>query len=146
MINNLDKTLKSMIEAEGFRFYDTQITKENEQTVFRILITKDDGHISIEDCVKVNHIVSPFLDVEEPMSGKYILEVSSAGIDRPLETPRHFQLSIGQKLKIKTLDKSKYIGNLLKVLDNHLVLDDKSIGETQILFSEIQKAKIHFSF
>jgi len=135
-----------MIEAEGFRFYDTQITKENEQTIFRILITKDSGNISIEDCVEVNHIVSPFLDVEEPMSGKYILEVSSAGLDRPLETPRHFQLSIGQNLKITTSDKSKYIGKLLKVLDNHIILDDKSVGETQIQFSDIRKSKIHFSF
>jgi len=135
-----------MIEAEGFRFYDTQVAKENEQTIFRVLITKDNGNISIEDCVAVNHIISPFLDVEEPMSGKYILEVSSAGIDRPLETSRHFQLSIGQNLKITTSDKSKYIGKLVKVLENDIILDDKSAGETSIPFSEMRKVRIHFSF
>jgi len=136
-----------MIEAEGFLFYDTQITKEHDQTIFRVLITKENnGNISIDDCVKVTHIISPFLDVEEPMSGNYTLEVSSAGIDRVLEKPRHFQLSIGKDVQIITDEKDKYLGKLLKVKGSKIVVDDKSVGEIELQMSEIKRAKTTFSF
>ena len=136
-----------MIEAEGYLFYDTQIAKEHDQTIFRVLITKENnGKISIDDCVKVTHIISPFLDVEEPMSGNYTLEVSSAGIDRSLEKPRHYKLSIGKDVQIITLDKDKYLGKLIEANSSKIVIEDKSIGKVELNLSDIRKAKTTFSF
>lgn len=136
-----------MIEAEGFIFYDTQIGKEFDQTVFRVLITKENNaNVSIEDCVKVTHIISPFLDVEEPMSGNYILEVSSAGIDRKLEKIRHYQLSTGKDVEIIDVDKNKYLGKLVKVEGQNIFIEDKSAGDIKIELSNIRKAKTTFKF
>lgn len=136
-----------MIEAEGYLFYDTEIGKEFDQTVFRVLITKkDNGRISIDDCVKVTHIISPFLDVEEPMSGNYTLEVSSAGIDRTLEKPRHYQLSLGKDVQIVMEDKAKYIGKLINIRGQKILIEDKSAGEIELELSDIRRAKTTFSF
>lgn len=56
--------------------------------------------VSIEDCESVSREVSAVLDVEDPISGNYTLEVSSPGIDRPLFTLDHFQRFLGESAKV----------------------------------------------
>ncbi|TDK28422.1 ribosome maturation factor RimP [Luteimonas aestuarii] len=57
-------------------------------------------HVAIEDCEAVSREVSAQLDVEDPISGNYTLEVSSPGIDRPLFTPAQFARYVGQQAKV----------------------------------------------
>jgi ribosome maturation factor RimP len=56
--------------------------------------------VTIEDCEAVSREVSAQLDVEDPISGMYTLEVSSPGIDRPLFTLAHFERFVGQSAKV----------------------------------------------
>lgn len=56
--------------------------------------------ISFDDCAQLSHELSAVLDVEDPISQKYSLEVSSPGIDRPLRTAEHFQRVLGQEAKV----------------------------------------------
>lgn len=56
--------------------------------------------VTIEDCESVSREVSAQLDVEDPISGNYTLEVSSPGIDRPLFTPAQFERFAGQQAKV----------------------------------------------
>jgi ribosome maturation factor RimP len=140
-MEKIEESLKKMIEAEGLRFYDTQIAKEFDETIFRVLITKESGGVSINDCVKITHIISPFLDVEEPIKGHYNLEVSSAGAERKLEKLRHYELSVGDEVEISLLDGTKYIGKLSRVSEEKIEISDKSVGEVEIDFSEIKKGK-----
>jgi ribosome maturation factor RimP len=66
-----------------------QYSANPKQSVLRIYIDKPDG-VSIDDCERVSRQVSALLDVEDPVSGKYQLEVSSPGLDRPLFALAHF--------------------------------------------------------
>lgn len=56
--------------------------------------------VGIEDCESVSREVSAVLDVEDPISGHYTLEVSSPGVDRPLFTPAQFARFVGQEAKV----------------------------------------------
>jgi ribosome maturation factor RimP len=150
--NNLENQLKNMIEAEGLKLYDTEIVKEGEKTIFRVLIIRPNGSVSINDCVNITNIISPFLDVEEPVSGKYTLEVSSPGIERILTKPHHFELSIGNiiKVQVKNSNPSKFKGKLISVdknSDNDFQFT-LQIDEVQksFLLSEVKKAKIVFEW
>ena len=73
----------------GVKFYGTQTQKTGDNLIFRVFITKDGG-VTLDDCVKVSELISPILDVNPPVSGKYYLEVSSPGLERILSDLRHF--------------------------------------------------------
>jgi ribosome maturation factor RimP len=74
----------------GFRLVRVRIMGREEQTL-QIMAERNDGTVTIEDCVEISRQLSPLLDAHDPISGKYHLEVSSPGIDRPLVRPSDFE-------------------------------------------------------
>ena len=80
---NLEESIKLAVESLGAKLYDITTTKEHDRNIFRVLVTADGG-ISLDKCAEISRMISPILDVDEPMSGEYILEVSSPGIERKL--------------------------------------------------------------
>ena len=73
----------------NFRLVRVRIMGREEQTL-QIMAERSDGTITIEDCVEISRQLSPLLDAHDPIAGKYNLEVSSPGIDRPLVRPSDF--------------------------------------------------------
>ncbi len=146
----MDKeTLKKIIEDCGVSLYDTQITSEGENKIFRVFISHKDG-ITLEHCTKVTKIISPILDIDPPMSGKYTLEVSSPGIDRQLTKIENFENSINDlvKLKIQTDNENQKIkAKILKVEDNQIFVYDKTNKEERVIdFKDVLKAKTYFEW
>ena len=105
--------IKQIVEDNGFRLYDIENTEEDSHKYYRIYIQKADGSgVNLDECAKLNRIISPIFDVEYDMDDAYFLEVSSPGIERPLKKPEHFELSVGEKVKVTLKDGSKIIGKL----------------------------------
>jgi len=151
MSSNLEQTLTDMIQAEDSElyFYETQTVKENDNLIFRVFIKSPNRSITIDDCVKVNNLISPYLDVYPPTSGQYFLEVSSPGIERIVKDLKHFKLSINEKFKIKLQDKTDINGTLIEIDENNssIKLKEKDNEEIRtILLSDIVKAKTYFDF
>ena len=88
------------IEALGFRLVRVSVSGRNGSTV-QIMVERPDGGMSVGECEAVSRDVSPALDVDDPMSGRYHLEVSSPGIDRPLVRPADFDSWAGQVARIE---------------------------------------------
>jgi ribosome maturation factor RimP len=88
------------MEALGFRLVRVSVTGRNGSTV-QIMAERPDGRITIGECEAISRDVSPALDVLDPMDGKYHLEVSSPGIDRPLVRPSDFENWAGQEARIE---------------------------------------------
>ena len=70
----------------------------------QIMAERPDGTMSIDDCERVSRAISPILDVEDPIPGRYELEVSSPGIDRPLVRPSDFRPGPGIRRKIEMVE------------------------------------------
>ena len=139
MINSeLESKIKKIVEKNNYFLYDIEILKENNSHIFRISITSKNG-INHDDCQKINDLISPLLDVYDPIEGEYFLEISSPGIERILKKPDHFKLSIGDTIEITLLDKTKIIGILKESDDNGFYLDC-----TYYKYSDIKKAKSVF--
>lgn len=107
-----------------------------------------DGRLGIEDCEKISHHVSALLDVEDPLSDAYNLEVSSPGIDRPLVKLKDFTAYIGHEAKLSLQlpvnGRKRFKGELLKVTEQEdilLQLPDSKEPVT-IAFSNIDSAKL----
>ncbi len=132
---NLENQIAKIVEAGGAEFYDTETVTEGDNTIYRVYITKEGG-ISLDLCAQISNELSPFLDVNPPMGGKYFLEVSSPGIERKLTKPQHFKSAIGEKIKLKVLGVDKLKG-VLKSADNQGIVlttkhDDESYEYSQL--------------
>ena len=83
-----------------FRLVRVRIMGREEQTL-QIMAERADGTVTIEDCVEISRHLSPLLDAHDPIAGKYNLEVSSPGIDRPLVRPSDFEDWAGYEAKVE---------------------------------------------
>lgn len=88
------------VQAAGFRLVRVKVTGEAGCTV-QIMAERADGSMSVEDCEAVSRLISPILDVEDPIERAYRLEISSPGIDRPLVRRSDFARWAGHHAKVE---------------------------------------------
>jgi ribosome maturation factor RimP len=92
--------IEPVVMQMGYRLVRVRVTGQNGCTV-QIMAERPDGSMSVDDCEAVSRAISPILDVEEPVSGAYYLEMSSPGIDRPLVRASDFARWAGHDVKIE---------------------------------------------
>lgn len=96
----LQELLQPVVAGLGYELLGIEYLPGRADGLLRLYIDHPEG-ICIEDCEQVSHQVSGVLEVEDPIRGKYVLEVSSPGLERPLFALEHFQRFIGQQVKIR---------------------------------------------
>lgn len=82
-LRKIQNLIEPVLSEMGCEWVDAQTVSEHGQKILRLLIDKEGG-VTVGDCQKVSREVGVLLDVEEAVSGQYLLEVSSPGINRPL--------------------------------------------------------------
>ena len=97
--DQIEQLIEAPIESLGYELLGVEYIKNGRDTVLRIYIDSSQG-ISIEDCERVSHQVSGVLEVEDPISTAYSLEVSSPGFDRPLFKEKDFVRFAGAEAKV----------------------------------------------
>ena len=129
----------------GYELYLVQILSHPQKTL-QLMIERQDGeNIDVDDCATVSRAVSVLLDVEDPIQGNYMLEVSSPGLDRPLTKKRDFERFVGDVAKVETVrplsGKRKFFGAILEVDESGIVLDVDG-DKLQIPLEDIKSAKL----
>jgi ribosome maturation factor RimP len=141
----LSELLTPTIEDLGYRFWGLEYQVRKADALLRVYIDHENG-ISVDDCAKVSHEISAILDVEEPITMAYILEVSSPGMDRILFNADQVAEFLGQEVKIKLNQmvegRRKIKGKILSVVGQNITIgmDD---GEITIEFDQIMRARIN---
>lgn len=141
---SLEESIKLAVESLDAQLYDIVTTRENDKNIYRVYVTAKGG-ITLDKCAEISRMISPILDVEEPMSGLYNLEVSSPGIERKLKTKEHFKASIGEKIKVKDIATEVYKGELLSADDTKIVIKTE-FGEESIDHDSILSASTYFEW
>ncbi|KAB0611391.1 ribosome maturation factor RimP [Campylobacter hyointestinalis] len=136
--------LAALVSECGVNLYDTEIANDNGRTIFRVYITKNGG-VNLNDCEAVSRLLSPIYDVMPPVSGDWVLEVSSPGIERKLSKIEHFKASIGELVKISLNDKSELKGKVLSVTDDKIAIDIDGVSN-DINFIDIKRAKTYIEW
>ena len=107
---------------------------------------KEERDMTVEDCQMISRHVSALLDVEDPISGSYVLEVSSPGIDRPLTRLTDYERFQGELVKITLRlmqdGRRRFNGRLGGVSEAGLVILDTSFGKFEFAFDEIEAGRI----
>ncbi|MDP3562207.1 MAG: ribosome maturation factor RimP [Legionellaceae bacterium] len=142
--DKIEEYIRPTLEDMGYELWGCQYIPQGRHALLRIYIDKADG-IGIEDCEQASRQISALLDVEDPISDNYSLEVSSPGIPRPLFYFYQYQRYIGDEVEIKIVKpiegKRKFTGVIVSADEHMLVLnmDDK---QQDFLFSTIVKAHL----
>jgi len=139
----LIELLEAPVQALGFELVDVD-ADASRNGLLRVYIDRDAG-VNVDDCALVSRQISAVLDVEDPIPGRYMLEVSSPGLDRPLRTLEHFERYIDQMIKIKlnqSLDgRRNFKGRLLKVENQDILVSID--GEThRLAHADIASAQL----
>lgn len=96
--------LREIVEQAGaeldYEVVDLRFTREGSRRVLQVFIDRPGG-IGIKDCEVFSGHLSAVLDEKDPISGPYLLEVSSPGINRPLTKPEHFRRFTGEPVELK---------------------------------------------
>ncbi len=90
-----------VIRSEGMELIEVEYRRESQGWVLRLFVDKADG-VTVDDCAAVSHVLGDLLDVADPISVPYHLEVSSPGLDRPLRKWEHFRRQIGNVVTVRT--------------------------------------------
>ena len=147
--------LEPVIEAEGMELYDLEFLTEYGRRILRIYIDKEQGHISLDDCEKINYAVEPVLDADDFIPFAYVLEVSSPGVERKLVKDRHYYANMGKLAEVRTVkppftegsykNNKKFRGVLTDVDTEFLVIKDngydlrferKNVAYCRLIYTE----------
>lgn len=143
--------LVKLVTSLGYELIGCELISGSRHTLFRVYIDQlkdsDQKGITVDDCSRVSHQISAWLDVENPITGQYTLEVSSPGIDRPLFEVEHYKKYIGSRIKVKLnspiLQRRHYKGLLLRVEEENIYLSVDGIEqEVALSFSLIEKGNL----
>ncbi len=124
-LEQLQALLSPVVESLGYGCWGIEFISQGRHSCLRIYIDHADG-IRVEDCEKVSRQLSGVLDVEDPISVEYTLEVSSPGMDRPLFTLEQFAAHAGDQVRIRLRvpfeDRRNFQGLLRGVEDQDVVV------------------------
>ena len=132
-----------ILEAEGLELYDLEL----DGGVLRVLVDRPGG-ADIGSISTVARALSRALDEHDPIDGKYTLEVSTPGLERPLRTPAHFAKAVGTTVKVKTKPGTEGDRRLEGVItaadeDGVTVQDDAGQART-VRYDDIERARTVF--
>ena len=120
---------------------------EHGAGLLRILIDRAGG-VDLEAIAEATRAISAILDDVDPIPGRYTLEVSTPGLERPLRTPTHFERAVASKVILKTLsgEERRIAGTLTAADDDGITLTTEAGDERRLAYDEIEKARTVFEW
>lgn len=144
-VTRIEALLRPTVEALGIIFWDVTLVKIGGSYELTVFIDKEGG-VSIDDCEDVTRALNPILDREDPIDGAYMFFVSSAGLERTLSRPEHFERFMGSDVNVKlyrAMDGAKeYSGKLSSYNEESIAIDD---GTKIITFASSDVASVRLN-
>ena len=139
--------LRAEIEGAGAELVELLFRRADQRSILTFLVDKAGG-ITLEECAKLNQKLGAFFDRLSDagqaegafFQGRYLLEVSSPGLDRPLRTPKDFERAMGLMLRVTSPNGGPFTGKLGAVTDSGIELEEKNGTRRVIAFGDISKA------
>ncbi len=140
--------IKPITDELGYFIWDVSYVKEGALWYLRVFIDCDEG-ITIEDCERATRPIDEILDKADPISQSYMLEVGSAGLERELLKPEHFEVCQGDEVRIRfirAVDGEKEIVGVLVGADKDGVTVTVGDEEKTFALADISFVKLYMDF
>ena len=145
LAGRIEGLIAPSLDAMGYGVVRVRSTGSRRPTLQVMAERNDRRGMTVEDCAAISRAVSAILDVEDPIAGSYTLEVSSAGIDRPLVRHEDFARFAGFEAKVELREpvegRKRFRGRLLGVTGMGVRIEGAD-GEVELPFAQIGTAKL----
>jgi len=144
----LQEEIEKIVTSEGYELVHIDFRPQGREAVLRVDIDKDGG-ITLDDCQLISQQVSTMLDVEDPVSSSYELQVSSPGLDRKFYKTSDYQKFLGRLVRVQISTPIRglhvVIGHLKSFDGQRIVVSDpqaKRNPDYEIDLSDIKEARL----
>lgn len=150
MIEELTELVAPMAEAMGLTLWGIEFSGDDGHPVLRIYVDKEGG-VVVGQCATLSRDISVLLDAEDLVPGRFNLEVSSPGLDRPFFSLNQMRGYEGQQVKFRLNEpfegSRNFIGTLKSVEEQQFtIIQEDSGDELSFDFSEVRKIRIRYQF
>jgi ribosome maturation factor RimP len=135
------------VGALGLDVYDLELVGGGATRTLRLTVTRPGG-VDLESITAVTQAVSPIVDRAATISGSYLLEVSSPGIERPLRRPEHYSSALGEEISIKfhTGAGPRRVRGVLREFDGDRCVVETDEGDETIALADVTQARTVFEW
>jgi ribosome maturation factor RimP len=153
--SEVDRVLKlaEPIAGEfGLEVLDVELKGQAPRRLLRVILDSSTPRraVTLDDCATVSRRLGDVLDANEAVSGSYLLEVSSPGVNRPLRKPEHFRRVVGDRVRVRFRepcgDLRGLVARLVAVDDGLMVLESESGEMIETTLDNVEKANLEFEF
>ena len=141
VVDRVRELVEPLVTASGLELVDV----EHGPGLLRIYLDRVEGGIDLETITRSSEQISDLLDVHDPVPGRYTLEVSSPGLERPLKTPAQFQRFVGTVVNVKTkshVEGERRFQGELSAADE----ETATVAGRTLAYGDIEKAKTVFEW
>ena len=141
----LTQLLAPVVADLGLECLGVEYSPSHGNSLVRVYIDVADRAVTVEDCEAASRQISATLDVNDPIQGRYTLEVSSPGLDRPLFTPEQFARFVGQKAKLETnlpIDGRRRFNGAIRSVEGDTIVMEQDGIDVRIAHDNVHKAKL----
>ncbi len=147
VLDRIKEIVSKILCDNNIELVDITYKREGRVMVLRILADKEGG-ITVDECARMNEIISETMDREDFIDEKYSLEVSSPGLDRLLKTKKDFLRVKGKRIRVHTYEpidgKKEFVGILEAVDDDNIAVSDKDARLIKMPLNKISKATFDY--
>ena len=146
LVTNLTELLTPAINSLGFVLEEVKVTPVGKRRIITVIVDQELKNPNLDEVTVVSREISNILDNYSQLGDQpFTLEVTTPGVERPLNLPRHWQKNIGRLVKIVLVDGQTRAGRIQSVSNHSFVIEDS--GKTfELEFSEIKRAQIEIEF
>ena len=143
VVDRVREAIEPSLAARGLELFDV----EHAGGLLRILIDRPGG-VDLEAVAQATRAISAILDEVDPIPGRYTLEVSTPGLERPLRTPTHFERAVGSKVSLKTHagEERRVTGTLTGADADGITLTTEAGDDRRLAYDDIEKARTVFEW
>jgi len=145
LTESLVEAFRARLEALGFDLADLRIGGTPNRPLVQVRIDCPPRNVTVEDCSRVSRALEQWLDADGagPLGNRYVLEVSSPGIERPVRWHRHWVQFVGRDVKVKIAGLGRVRARIVAVPDQGtVVLAPQGGPERTYRFDEIRDARL----
>src|SRR5262245_3843455 len=139
-----------VVVTAGLELVDVQYRPEGGRAVLRLLIDRPTGGVTIDELARVSRELGHLLDAHDAVPGRYNLECSSPGLNRPLIRPEHFRRATGQRVYVRMRTAiaacCQFRGLLAETADDAATIDDPDAGRVVLPLADVERANIEHDF
>jgi ribosome maturation factor RimP len=143
LTESLVEAFRTRVEALGFDLADLRIGGTSNRPLVQVRIDCPPRNVTVEDCSRVSRALEQWLDSGGPLGNRYVLEVSSPGIERPVRWHRHWVQFVGRDVQVKLAGLGRVRARIVAVpSEDSVVLQPRGGEEREFRLSDVRDARL----